>query len=186
MRNLPDGWTGATMAMHDKYKTRIKLADQDILNILFRWTFCWYINKEIQSKVAFSNHIQSTLSLKVMQCRTKREWWDLDEPDIRILPQSKKSIYSILCTQSQPCYWNCNFGKEGRSVLCSPSSICSFFTDFWIRSFFTYTFLNPQFLYLHIFESAVSLHIFESAVSTPRNCLSFPASGTTGFGCAVR
>ena len=27
---------GATMAMHDKYKTRIKLADQDILNILFR------------------------------------------------------------------------------------------------------------------------------------------------------
>ena len=36
MRSLPDGWTGATMAMHDKYKTRIKLADQDILNILFR------------------------------------------------------------------------------------------------------------------------------------------------------
>jgi len=35
MRSLPDGWTGATMAMHDKYKTRIKLADQDILNILF-------------------------------------------------------------------------------------------------------------------------------------------------------
>ena len=25
------------MAMHDKYKARIKLADQDILNILFRW-----------------------------------------------------------------------------------------------------------------------------------------------------
>ena len=38
MRSLPDGWTGATMAMHDKYKTRIKLADQDILNILFRFT----------------------------------------------------------------------------------------------------------------------------------------------------
>ena len=37
MRSLPDGWTGATMAMHDKYKTRIKLADQDILNILFRF-----------------------------------------------------------------------------------------------------------------------------------------------------
>jgi hypothetical protein len=36
MRALPDGWTGATMAMHDKYKARIKLADQDILNILFR------------------------------------------------------------------------------------------------------------------------------------------------------
>ena len=36
MRSLPDGWTGAALAMHDKYKARIKLADQDILNILFR------------------------------------------------------------------------------------------------------------------------------------------------------
>ena len=36
MRAMPDGWTGATMAMHDKYKAKIKLADQDILNILFR------------------------------------------------------------------------------------------------------------------------------------------------------
>jgi len=35
MREIPDGWMGATMAMHDKYKSRIKLADQDILNILF-------------------------------------------------------------------------------------------------------------------------------------------------------
>ena len=35
MRDIPDGWIGATMAMHDKYKNRIKLADQDILNILF-------------------------------------------------------------------------------------------------------------------------------------------------------
>ena len=35
MRDIQDGWTGATMAMHDKYKSRIKLADQDILNILF-------------------------------------------------------------------------------------------------------------------------------------------------------
>jgi len=35
MRAMPDGWTGATMAMHDKYKAKIKLADQDILNILF-------------------------------------------------------------------------------------------------------------------------------------------------------
>jgi len=35
MRAIPDGWTGAAMAMHDKYRARIKLADQDILNILF-------------------------------------------------------------------------------------------------------------------------------------------------------
>lgn len=35
MRKIPDGWSGATMAVHDKYKANIKLADQDILNILF-------------------------------------------------------------------------------------------------------------------------------------------------------
>ena len=28
MRDIPDGWTRASMAMHDKYKPRIKLADQ--------------------------------------------------------------------------------------------------------------------------------------------------------------
>ena len=56
MRDIPDGWTRASMAMHDKYKPRIKLADQvmvclffvflalilnihcqDILNILFHY-----------------------------------------------------------------------------------------------------------------------------------------------------
>ena len=35
MRDMMDGWTRAIMAMQDKYKSRIKLADQDILNILF-------------------------------------------------------------------------------------------------------------------------------------------------------
>ena len=28
MRDIPDGWTRATMAMHDKFKKQIKLADQ--------------------------------------------------------------------------------------------------------------------------------------------------------------
>ena len=28
MRDIPDGWTRANMAMHDKYKKKIKLADQ--------------------------------------------------------------------------------------------------------------------------------------------------------------
>ena len=28
MRDIPDGWTRANMAMHDKYKNKIKLADQ--------------------------------------------------------------------------------------------------------------------------------------------------------------
>ena len=28
MRDIPDGWTRANMAMHDKYKKQIKLADQ--------------------------------------------------------------------------------------------------------------------------------------------------------------
>ena len=28
MRDIPDGWTRANMAMHDKFRTRIKLADQ--------------------------------------------------------------------------------------------------------------------------------------------------------------
>ena len=37
MRDIPDGWTRANMAMHDKFRTRIKLADQDILNILFHY-----------------------------------------------------------------------------------------------------------------------------------------------------
>lgn len=54
MRDIPDGWTRANMAMHDKFRTRIKLADQvriarspsdlynflifqDILNILFHF-----------------------------------------------------------------------------------------------------------------------------------------------------
>jgi len=37
MRQIPDGWTNANMAMFDKYKSRIKLADQDILNILFHF-----------------------------------------------------------------------------------------------------------------------------------------------------
>jgi len=37
MRDIPDGWTRATMAMHDKFKPKIKLADQDILNILFHY-----------------------------------------------------------------------------------------------------------------------------------------------------
>jgi len=37
MRDIPDGWTRANMAMHDKYKKQIKLADQDILNILFHY-----------------------------------------------------------------------------------------------------------------------------------------------------
>jgi len=35
MNSIPDGWTGACLAIADKYRTRIKLADQDILNILF-------------------------------------------------------------------------------------------------------------------------------------------------------
>jgi len=35
IQNIPDGWTKANMAIADKYKPRIKLADQDILNILF-------------------------------------------------------------------------------------------------------------------------------------------------------
>ena len=77
MRSLPDGWTGATMAMHDKYKTRIKLADQDILNILFRFLFFerWYIAMEIHSSTRglFSNHIQSSLSIRDTQCETSRE-----------------------------------------------------------------------------------------------------------------
>lgn len=67
MRNLPDGWTGATMAMHDKYKTRIKLADQDILNILFRFLLQTniiprYYQCPIQTNLRFSNHIQPSLS----------------------------------------------------------------------------------------------------------------------------
>jgi len=37
MRKIPDGWVGANMAMHDKFKNKIKLADQDILNILFHY-----------------------------------------------------------------------------------------------------------------------------------------------------
>ena len=37
MRDIPDGWTRANMAMHDKFKSKIKLADQDILNILFHY-----------------------------------------------------------------------------------------------------------------------------------------------------
>ena len=32
MRDIPDGWTRATMAMHDKFKKQIKLADQVIVS----------------------------------------------------------------------------------------------------------------------------------------------------------
>jgi len=35
MRAIPGWWLGATIAIHDEYKERLKLADQDILNILF-------------------------------------------------------------------------------------------------------------------------------------------------------
>ncbi|KAK8744778.1 hypothetical protein OTU49_000611, partial [Cherax quadricarinatus] len=35
MRKFSEGWTAANMKMFDKYKKKIKLADQDILNILF-------------------------------------------------------------------------------------------------------------------------------------------------------
>ena len=33
MRKIPDGWVGANMAMHDKFKNKIKLADQVNLNV---------------------------------------------------------------------------------------------------------------------------------------------------------
>lgn len=36
MKNFPDGgWTAANMKVFDTYRKKIKLADQDILNILF-------------------------------------------------------------------------------------------------------------------------------------------------------
>jgi len=35
MRRLEGGWTNTNLAIYDKYKSRLKLADQDILNILF-------------------------------------------------------------------------------------------------------------------------------------------------------
>jgi len=35
MREFSDGWTRATMAVYDKFKRRIRMADQAILNILF-------------------------------------------------------------------------------------------------------------------------------------------------------
>ena len=49
MRDIPDGWTRANMAMHDKYRNKIKLADQvdnpnsrlaSILVVRTFWTFC--------------------------------------------------------------------------------------------------------------------------------------------------
>ena len=35
MRKIPDGWVGANMAMHDKYKNKIKLADQVNFTVSF-------------------------------------------------------------------------------------------------------------------------------------------------------
>ena len=35
MRNIPDGWIETTLAMYDKYKSRIRMVDQDIMNIFF-------------------------------------------------------------------------------------------------------------------------------------------------------
>ncbi|XP_023334739.1 LARGE xylosyl- and glucuronyltransferase 2 [Eurytemora carolleeae] len=37
MRNMDGGWTNANLAMFEKYKDQISLADQDILNILFHF-----------------------------------------------------------------------------------------------------------------------------------------------------
>ena len=40
MRDIPDGWTRANMAMHDKYKKQIKLADQVIMEIISFFGCC--------------------------------------------------------------------------------------------------------------------------------------------------
>ena len=43
MRDIPDGWTRATMAMHDKFKKQIKLADQVTVLPSYSWVSWCYL-----------------------------------------------------------------------------------------------------------------------------------------------
>ena len=43
MRDIPDGWTRATMAMHDKFKKQIKLADQVTVLPSYSWLSWCYL-----------------------------------------------------------------------------------------------------------------------------------------------